>query len=67
MSSEQAYSSAEEFLHVLEDTLHMTKTKMEEFVEQNMMKALEDFKNIWDSEIRYILSLYKVKYDEDIF
>lgn len=67
VSSEQAYSSAEEFLNVLEETLHMTKTKMEEFVEQNMMKALEDFKNIWDSEIRYILSLYKVKYDEDIF
>ncbi|CAG9865227.1 unnamed protein product [Phyllotreta striolata] len=48
----------------LDEELEAIKTKMDDFVARKMLQHLEEFKTIWDSEIKYVLSLFKVKYDD---
>ncbi|XP_074033953.1 uncharacterized protein isoform X2 [Leptinotarsa decemlineata] len=64
VSTEGTYDIPEEYLNELERTISKSKESITEFVETQLMKYEEDLKEIWNSELNFILDLYNVKYDE---
>nr|XP_023022408.1 uncharacterized protein LOC111510705 [Leptinotarsa decemlineata] len=64
VSTEGTYDIPEEYLNELERTIAKSKESITEFVETQLMKYEEDLKEIWNSELNFILDLYNVKYDE---
>ncbi|XP_050498231.1 uncharacterized protein LOC126879219 isoform X2 [Diabrotica virgifera virgifera] len=66
-SSLKTYETPESFLWVLEEKITSTYQGIDDFLDNKIIKANEDFKQTWAEDIKYILNLYKLKYDNKIF
>ncbi|CAG9828038.1 unnamed protein product [Diabrotica balteata] len=67
LSSQKTYETPESFLLVLQEKITSTNQGIDDFLDNKIIKANEDFKQTWAEDIKYILNLYKLKYDNKIF
>ncbi|XP_056648177.1 uncharacterized protein LOC130452770 [Diorhabda sublineata] len=67
LSTDKTFETLEDFFNVLRETITATTSAIQIFVNNKIIKANDDFKQTWAEDIKYILNLYKVKYDNKIF